>query len=345
MLGKPEQLIGEAVWELEKLAGFPSEDVRLVADNGLKLRQKMTQLGLDPDDTTSQELYHALLARFRNDTSQIDRAIGADIDMSLDRKMDLAVDLTKHLFKGQEVWALKPTAAKQLLLALPPKKLMKLLNYRSVNSLLKREAVSEIYLMASVVESSTWSKALTRSANSLTTVNWIMQPLNLAKLSNERLRFWTGPARFTAASKLVGAVALWPAAKLEKASVLNLSLLLADAAEVLGVKSQPRVMANLHPVLNWWFNTAHLISQHGGEAVSLNLKDIALSHLQAADYGSRSVHFGQESLWKELLRRYQAYISTDAEILSKLSNQLSPGTAKLKKPSLSTKLVVEYAEA
>lgn len=345
LLDKPEQIIKDAIKELEELSGFPSEDVRLIADNGLMVRRKISELGLDPDDTTNEELYQALLARFAHDAAQLDLAIGSRQDLNLDRKIDLAIDLTKHLLSKKEVWVLKPTAAKRLLQALPPKKLMKLLNYRSVDSLLKRQPLAEIYLAVSFIESPTWNKSLNKSASDLNTTDWTRQPPDLVKLPIKCFQLLPEPASFTIASSLTGTAALWPAAKLEKASVLNLSLLLAEAAEILGATSEPRAMANLHPALNWWSNTTHLLATHSGEPVSLNLKDLAISHLQAADYKTRSMSHARESLWDELLRRYQNYVSQDVEILSKFTNEIGLNTRLSRASFLPAKLAQQYVEA
>ena len=95
LLGKPESFITHALAELEKITGYHSEDVRFLAQNNHRLRQKFEQLGLDPDDTTKEELYHALLARFQNDSRALDRALGVSDQSVLDHRIDVAIELVK----------------------------------------------------------------------------------------------------------------------------------------------------------------------------------------------------------------------------------------------------------
>ena len=63
LLGKTEKEVAKAILTLEKLCGQPSEDIRLVNASRQKIKNKTSQLGLDPNDTTGPELYHALLAK------------------------------------------------------------------------------------------------------------------------------------------------------------------------------------------------------------------------------------------------------------------------------------------
>ncbi len=63
LVQKPEAYVAKIIDELEAKNGSPSEDVRLLAENSVKSRAKLMDLRLDPNDTTEQELYHALLVR------------------------------------------------------------------------------------------------------------------------------------------------------------------------------------------------------------------------------------------------------------------------------------------
>ena len=53
-------------------------------------------------------------------------------------------------------WAIKHSVAKKLLKQTPPKKVMKLLGYRSVDSMLKRENIDELFGSLRFVESDQW---------------------------------------------------------------------------------------------------------------------------------------------------------------------------------------------
>src|SRR3989344_3214549 len=122
LVGKAEKVVTQFITEMEDKFGNPSADVRLLAEINRLARQKTAELGLDPRDTTGEELYHALGARFDRDAKQIDRAIGISPDMSLGQRIDRALQFVQHAHGRDEVWALKYVPAKQLLRASPPKK-------------------------------------------------------------------------------------------------------------------------------------------------------------------------------------------------------------------------------
>src|SRR6266404_4594616 len=73
ILGQSEPAVAKAIAKLEAKNGYPSHDVRHLAENIQKTRLKLTELGLDPDDTTGEELYHALLVRFNQDSQKFDK--------------------------------------------------------------------------------------------------------------------------------------------------------------------------------------------------------------------------------------------------------------------------------
>lgn len=314
LLGKSEQLIGSAIDELEARTGFPSEDVRLIAENKQKISQKISELGLDPSDTTSDELYHALLAKFGSDAKLFDQAIAPGDQLSLAQKINLASQVCGQLFHGEQVWSLKPVVAKRLLISHPPKKVMKLLNYRSAGSMIKRESIAYLYLLAEVLETKTWNQALERHAAALPTNNWLMRPIQFEQLSAHGTNLVNGPDELVAFSKHCGVVAIWPSQKLTRASILNLVLLFVEAAQHLGIATHSRKIANLHPALNWWSNAMHLISDHGGKIMSFNVKDVAKSYLFCVGFEDRMLDHGRASFWQELLLRYQkyAYVTQEA---------------------------------
>lgn len=316
LLSKPEQLITAAIGELEARAGFPSEDVRLVAENKQKIRQKISELGLDPDDTTHEELYHALLSKFGSDAKLFDQAITTDGSLSLAQKVNLAGQVCRQLFTGQQVWSLKPTVAKRLLVAHPPKKVMKLLNYRSINSMTKRESVNYLYLLSEALETQTWNRVLERQVTALPSNNWLMRPIQFEQLLAKSLNIINEPDRLVTASKQCGAVAIWTSQQLSQVSILNLVLLLIEATQQLGLTTHPRQIANLHPALNWWSNAMHLISDHSGRVMSFNIKDVARSYLFGSGFEDRILDHGRASFWQELLSRYQNYAYATQEVVA-----------------------------
>src|SRR5579884_3969626 len=166
LLGEPEHQIAKSIGRLEAKNGYPSHDARLLAENAQKVRAKLVDLKLDPDDTTAEELYHALQVRFERCSRLFDEYFGAE-KYDFIQKAAKAIKLLEPYAQNARQWGLRSKAAKEVLRQLPPKQLMKQLNYRSVESLLKRENLAEIYLSASRLESSNWLRKHQRIVSGL----------------------------------------------------------------------------------------------------------------------------------------------------------------------------------
>jgi len=156
LLGATEPMFTLALKQLEEDSGNPSADIRLTAEITGKIRLKTIELGLDPDDTTGSELYHALLNLIAKQDEHLVKQIGgSDPDdtaalMPLIRKAWEAVDTNKSC------WVIKPSVAKAMLKRTPPKAIMKHLGYRSIDSMLKREKLGEIYGALRFAEDAKW---------------------------------------------------------------------------------------------------------------------------------------------------------------------------------------------
>ncbi len=155
ILGVNKTLLADDIQHMEDASGHTSVDVRLTAEILRKIQFKTKELGLDPLDSTGEELYHALLGLAELHNEFLARKIGAqgdDVEKILPRIRDtvLAVDMPR------KTWALKHSTAKRLLKAMPPKKLMKYLGYKSLDSMLKREPIAELYAGLRLVEDEAW---------------------------------------------------------------------------------------------------------------------------------------------------------------------------------------------
>src|SRR5579862_5664591 len=120
IMDQPEYLVRRLINKLEDKNGSPSHDVRHLAENIQKVRGKLTDLGLDPDDTTGEELYQALLAKFEKDASSFDNYFDAK-DLGFDQKAAKATEILGQIDVLPRQWALKRVVAKNILRAQPPK--------------------------------------------------------------------------------------------------------------------------------------------------------------------------------------------------------------------------------
>jgi hypothetical protein len=166
LLGAKEPGFRLGLKQLERAGGDPSEDIRLSAEITQAVQAALRELGLDPRDTTGPELYNALLERAKRDDEVVRELLGL---RSGDHDLNLRVQrLLESLDVPKKVFALRATAAKRLLKKHLPRKAMKLLGYRSADSMLKHESVAQIFAAAAIAESPTWHKQLLNSYKQLT---------------------------------------------------------------------------------------------------------------------------------------------------------------------------------
>lgn len=165
LLGAREPAFQQGIKQLERASGGAAEDIRLTTEILHGMQDHLRQLGLDPHDTTGRELYAALMQRVREDNDIFQGLLGIS---SVDSHMTSAIGrFIRSLDMPKEVFALKPVAAKRLLRKLPPKRAMKRLGYRSVESMLKHEPCSQIMTAAHLLESAPWHKAILQAYKSL----------------------------------------------------------------------------------------------------------------------------------------------------------------------------------
>lgn len=295
LLDQPQTAITKIIDQLESNNGYPSHDVRLTAENIRKIRSKISELGLDPNDTTSEELYQALLVKFESDARRFDEHFSL-FGHSYDTKIKKAVELVSNNINLPDRWALKSMDAKRILRQHPPKHVMKLLNYRSVDSLVKREAVADIYLAIELVESPGWNKAHFKLATQLGTTAFERRRLEIRAMSS-RWGVWQSPDMFLASSDY-GVVGLAPTKQISTMSLLALVVLLLDE-----IGARPSKAVALSPVAAWWAETDSLISALDDQPVGLNLKDIAIGHAQRD--GKPQLLGSRRHFWRELINRYE----------------------------------------
>jgi hypothetical protein len=156
LLGAREPGFRLGLQQLERASGAPSADIRLSSEVEQQMQAKLRELNLDPHDTTGPELYSALQERVKQDDAGMRALLGVD-----DRGDELTLHvkrLLENLDGPKKNFALKASAAKRLLKKMPPKKAMKQLGYRSVDSMLKHEPVAQLLAAAVIVESPQWHK-------------------------------------------------------------------------------------------------------------------------------------------------------------------------------------------
>ncbi len=163
LLGTRHSDFSHIIKELERANGFPRSDIRLTAQIIRATQEKIRLLGLDPQDTTGPELYAALHQRLIMDNNRFMASIHLESSSSSLDMLSTVVRFINGLKLPLNCFAMKPTVARKILKQLPPTNTMKLLNYRSLDSMLKRERIDNLYATARMIEPMKWQKQLLRS--------------------------------------------------------------------------------------------------------------------------------------------------------------------------------------
>jgi hypothetical protein len=186
LLDAKEPAFSRALTQLEEQTGHPSLDVSLTADIVGKVHRKIRELGLDPSDTTAKELYHGLQAMVALHDTYLSQIIGTSIDDELSNQLKAIEKAINDLPLPKKTWALKHSVAKKILKNHPPKKVMKQLGYKSIDSLLKREQVDEIIAATRFLETKAWGQKLVKLYKSVGPSDFETRQIKVVVLDKER---------------------------------------------------------------------------------------------------------------------------------------------------------------
>ncbi len=187
LLGADEPNFHRVLSRLEVASGHNNTDIRLSTEIERATRLKLKELGLDPNDTTGDELYAALQQRVKDD----DKRLVESLRKQYGDKQDLNVSISRALLSlpvSKSCFALQSTVAKKLLKAQPPKHTMKALNYRSLESMLRREQVTTVFAAAWLLESASWRKAMLDSYKKLKASNFEIRQIAIVAPNTKHWR-------------------------------------------------------------------------------------------------------------------------------------------------------------
>ena len=188
ILSAKEPLFTQAINDLELKSGNTSVDVRLTADIQSMTRAKIAELNLDPNDTAGVELYHALQALIGLHNGYLSSAIGTSPDDILANQFKCIKRAIDSLTVPNKAWVIKQSVAKRLVKAYPPKKVMKQLGYKSVDSMLKRESITELIAVARFLETKTWMNRFIKSYNKLRSSDFEIRTIKILVLDEQRYK-------------------------------------------------------------------------------------------------------------------------------------------------------------
>lgn len=166
-------------------------DIRLSVRVQQQTRNKLMQLGLDPTDTTAEELYHILSERVKADDARLTRALRTRAAKHVSVEADVVsgmVHALSELPDGATCFALKATSLRSIIKKLPPKKAMKKLGYRSLDSMLKHEKLVLIMAAAWLNESVAWQQHIIESYKALKPSDFETRRIAIVQPDSKRWR-------------------------------------------------------------------------------------------------------------------------------------------------------------
>jgi hypothetical protein len=190
-LQAPEPSFRLGLQRLEAANGHPNADIRFSAEVGRQTRAKLQQLGLDPRDTTPEELYHVLQERIKADDARLTKALRTQAATHVSAEADVVAGMVhtlETLPDSKRCFALKTSALKSIIKKFPPKKAMKQLGYRSVDSFLKHETAVSLLAAAWLCEGAAWQQRLIGQYKQLQASDFEDRQIVLARPHSERWR-------------------------------------------------------------------------------------------------------------------------------------------------------------
>lgn len=167
ILNAPEPHFSRTIQNWERLSNNAGHDLRLVSEVSAGRKFYLKNLGLDEDDTTPRELYYALRHKAADTNKKFEEKLGIKDDDSPEKVIAKVVKFIESQNLASDLWAIKPPVIKQILKKSVPKKLLKTLGLRSVDSVLKRTDPREILALAYFIESPEWTKKINTSLKNL----------------------------------------------------------------------------------------------------------------------------------------------------------------------------------
>jgi hypothetical protein len=287
LLNAEEPLFGMAIKRLEQASGNTSVDVRLTAEIIGKVHMKMRALGLDPSDTTGRELYRALFNLLEKHDGFLAERIGGEDPTNVQKMLPRIKEVVEALDIPKTAWVLKYSVAKRLLKSMPPKKIMKQLGYRSIDSMIKRESTGEIFGAMRFIETPEWNNKFIASYKVLKPTDFEVREIEIIHFDEKK---WG-----TTASLFV---------KNKRHNISHLKELGVVSLLPLPVKHMPGITITALPLLLHYINEIRMYSSFFKmQQVRSDFSSLVINTL-ISDPGNHAEIGGQNVHWRVIHRHF-----------------------------------------
>lgn len=287
LLGAEEPLFSLSIEQLEYASGQQSVDVRLLADIVAKNHMKLRELGLDTHDTSGRELYHALIGLVKLHDSFLANKIGIKNHADVKESLQAIQTYASKLPVPQKTWAIKQSVIKRMLKQMPPKKVMKLLGYRSVDSLLKRESAVELLGGIRFVEAPEWQHKFMEQYKKLTPSDFEVRDISVV---------YFDPKKWKSAAENFAEQTRHPVSNLKEVGAVLLAPLPIAHLPGITIVTLPFVLHYMNELRTYaaYFKTQQIKADFGAIVAETLINDPEIH----ADMAGHGVH------WRVLQRHY-----------------------------------------
>lgn len=187
LLDAEEPIFTQSLQQLESASGRRGIDAQLIGDITAKAHESMRIMGLDPLNTTGQELYRSLLNRVEADIKHLGKVIGAkEGDNSVAHLVPLMIDAANKVEFPRRVFVLKRDKAKELLRKMPPKTLMEHLGYDDVEQMFAGEDFDEIYTALRFSEGPEWLNKYDELFETVTADDYEERDIRIVQMDHDK---------------------------------------------------------------------------------------------------------------------------------------------------------------
>lgn len=183
LLRAEEPLFTNALKQLEAASGKKGVDVSLQSEIIQRAYARISQLGLDPGDSTGEEIYQALINKIHEHEQTVIKGVGARLDMTPNEMMPFLKERADKVDVPKDCWVLKKSVAKRFLKETPPKNIMKVMGYTDINKMLEKENIFEIYGAIRFSEGSEWLEEFNKHYDDIKAGDFTTRQIELVVMS------------------------------------------------------------------------------------------------------------------------------------------------------------------
>jgi hypothetical protein len=167
ILRKDQKVFSNLISSLESSTGNYNIDLKIESEIVIQTNQRLKALGLNPDDTSPEELYYSLNNLLETHDNFLIKKLSDSKALNATQVLKKIIDIFDNNLKDQKVFSLKQATLRKIIKINPPLKTIELMGYRSIDSFIKRENSRTIINISRVVEPIAWQNKYYKLLNKL----------------------------------------------------------------------------------------------------------------------------------------------------------------------------------